>query len=155
MSDRRVSKIAPSIAILGLAGLMTAALTGCKSSSPAPSASPKQAASARPSVAKKTPIVGSAAKGKELFQENCTTCHGMQGQGVPHLGADLETNKFIAHSSDAQVVTFIEEGRSANDPLNTMHVAMPPKGGDPAVTTQDIYDIVAFLRQIQKTGNHK
>jgi mono/diheme cytochrome c family protein len=155
MLRKPLLKVAAHAAVLGFAGLMLATLTGCKSNSSTPSASQKQAATPPAPVARKTPIVGSAAKGKALFQENCTTCHGMQGQGVPRLGADLQTNNFIASSSDAQVVAFIEQGRSANDPLNTLHVAMPPKGGDPALTTQDLYDIVAFLRQIQKTRNHK
>jgi mono/diheme cytochrome c family protein len=134
-----------------LAGLMLAAVTGCNSSSSSPPASENQAASTPAPVPKKTPIVGSPEKGKELFAENCTTCHGLQGQGAPHLGADLQTSKFVASATDAKLLAFIEQGRSASDPLNTMHVAMPPKGGNPALTPQDLNDIVAFLRQIQKT----
>ncbi len=143
--------IAVKTASLGLAGLILAAVTGCNRSSSSPPASEKQAASTAAPVSTKAPIVGSSEKGKELFAENCTTCHGTKGQGVLHLGADLQTSKFVANSTDAQLVAFIEQGRSATDPLNTMHVAMPPKGGNPALNTQDLYDIVAFLRQLQKT----
>lgn len=93
----------------------------------------------------------SAARGKELFEESCSTCHGMQGQGVPHLGVDLQTSKFVAQQSDAQLVAFITQGRAANDPHNTTHVAMPPKGGNPSLNPQNLADIVAYMRQLQKT----
>jgi disulfide bond formation protein DsbB len=37
-----------------------------------------------------------------------------------------------------------------SDPLNTTGIAMPPKGGNPALTDGQIVDIVAYLRSIQK-----
>ncbi|HTV55015.1 MAG TPA: cytochrome c [Terriglobia bacterium] len=151
MFRKPLLKAAVAAAILGLSGLMLATMTGCSSKSSSPSTSQNQAASPAVSPSKKTPLTGSPEKGKELFSDDCTTCHGMQGQGVPHLGADLQTSRFVAASSDAQLVAFIEQGRAASDPMNKMHVAMPPKGGNPALTTQDLDDIVAFLRQTQKT----
>jgi cytochrome c5 len=36
------------------------------------------------------------------------------------------------------------------DPLNTTGVAMPPKGGNPAMSEQDIADIVAYMRTIHQ-----
>ncbi|WP_448601203.1 hypothetical protein [Thermoflexus hugenholtzii] len=41
---------------------------------------------------------------------------------------------------------FIKKGRPATDPANTTGVDMPPKGGNPALTDQDLADIIAFLR---------
>lgn len=96
------------------------------------------------------PAVPSAEHGQQLFIRTCAACHGPQGQGIPHLGKNLQTNKLVADSSDAQLVDFIIQGRTASDPLNTAHVAMPPKGGNPALTTQDLRDIVAYIRQLQK-----
>lgn len=92
----------------------------------------------------------SAEHGKQLFTATCTGCHGPQGAGIPHLGKDLQTSKFAAGLSDAQLVDFITQGRAVNDPLNTTHVPMPPKGGNPALSPQDISDIVAYVRQLQK-----
>lgn len=151
MAAERLLRLAVKSAGLGVVGLVLVAVSACHNSSPPQSASQSQAASAAAPASKSTAIVGTPEKGKELFAENCTTCHGMQGQGVVHLGADLQTSKFVANSTEAQLVAFIEQGRSANDPMNEMHVAMPPKGGNPALTTQDLYDIVAFIRQIQRT----
>ena len=48
------------------------------------------------------------------------------------------------------MVDFIKVGRDPSDPLNTTGVAMPPKGGNPALDEEDLYDIVAFIRVIQK-----
>lgn len=155
MSSESLLSLVVKTVGLGLAVLMLAAVTGCKSSPSSPTTSEKQATSTSAPVSTATPVAGSPEKGKELFSENCTTCHGVQGQGVPHLGANLQKSKFVASSTDAQLVAFIEQGRSASDPANTMHVAMPPKGGNPALTPQDLYNIVAFLRQIQKTRGER
>lgn len=150
MSGESLLSLAVKTVGLGLAGLILATVTGCNSSSTLRPASQNQVARASAATSKKAAIAGSPEKGKDLFAESCTTCHGVHGQGVPHLGADLQTSKFVANSTDAQLVAFIEQGRTASDPLNKMHVAMPPKGGNPALNTQDLYDIVAFIRQIQK-----
>lgn len=155
MSRASSLNIVVKAAGLGLAGLTLAVLTGCNGNSSPRSASQSQTVAAPAQITKNTSIVGSPEKGKQLFSDNCTTCHGMHAQGVPHLGADLQTSKFVAGSTDAQLVTFIEQGRAASDPQNKSHVAMPPKGGNPALTTRDLYDIVAFLRQIQKTTIHR
>ena len=55
-------------------------------------------------------------------------------KGMPHLGKDLQTSQFAAGLSDSKLADFITQGRAANDPLNTTHVPMPPKGGNPALS---------------------
>jgi len=52
--------------------------------------------------------------------------------------------------SDAELVEFIKMGRSVGDPANTTGVDMPPKGGSPSLSDQDIYDIVAYLRTLEE-----
>lgn len=132
----------------------TVALAGCGKGGSSSSQQTPQAANippvAAPVPAKSVAIVGSAEKGKQLFADNCSTCHGDHGQGVAHLGKDLRTSKFVAGLSDAKLVAFIKHGRSTANPLNTTHVAMPPRGGNPALNTQKVYDIVAYIRQLQK-----
>jgi disulfide bond formation protein DsbB len=46
------------------------------------------------------------------------------------------------------MLAFILIGRDANDPENTTGVAMLPKGGNPALTNDDILDIIAYVRTI-------
>ncbi len=55
---------------------------------------------------------------------------------------------FIASRSDSELVDFIKAGRATSDPDNTTGVDMPVKGGNPALTDQDLYDIVAFIRTL-------
>lgn len=148
-------KLVLKLSMLCVAGLLVVVPSGCSHNSTSPPASESHTASTASLATKETPLVGSPDKGKALFAENCSTCHGLQGQGIHHLGADLQSNKFVASSTDAQVVAFIERGITADDPQNTMHVAMPPKGGNPALTTQDLYDIVAFIRQTQRDHAEK
>lgn len=150
------------IALALSAGLALAGLTGCGQSSGAssPVASPDAASEQTPPVqqtaAAATPAAPSAGHGQQLFAATCAGCHGPQGQGIPHLGKDLQTSKFAAGLTDQQLADFITQGRAANDALNTTHVPMPPKGGNPALSAQDISDIVAYLRQLQKqTGATK
>lgn len=93
---------------------------------------------------------GDAAAGKTSFASTCSACHGPAGEGIPGLGKDMTTSQFIAGLTDDQLVGFIKIGRDPSDPLNTTGVAMPPKGGNPALNDNDLYNIVAFMRSIHK-----
>ena len=76
-------------------------------------------------------------------------CHGNHGQGVTLVGQDLQTSKFVFSRPVAKVVAFIKHGRSATNPANHRHIAMPPFGGNAKLTNQNLYDIVAYLRKLQ------
>ena len=144
------------IALALSAGIALAGLTGCGQSSGASAsastsdAAPEQNPPVQQAAAPATPAAPSAEHGQQLFTATCTGCHGPQGAGILHLGKNIQTSKFAAGLSDAQLADFITQGRAANDPLNTTHVPMPPKGGNPALSAQDISDIVAYVRQLQK-----
>lgn len=92
---------------------------------------------------------GDASAGQELFV-TCAACHGPAGEGVPGLGKDMTASEFIAGKTDDELVEFIKVGRAPDDPLNTTGVAMLPKGGNPALTDDDLYDIVAYIRTLQQ-----
>jgi len=97
-----------------------------------------------------TTAAGDAEAGQELFVATCAACHGQAGQGIPGLGKDMTTSQFIADRSDAELVEFIKVGRDPSDPLNTTGVAMPVKGGNPALSEDDLFDIVAYVRTLQE-----
>ena len=97
-----------------------------------------------PSVSGGDPVAG-----KEKYIATCSACHGVAGEGVPGLGKDMTGSAFIADQTDQELVEFIKAGRDANDPLNTTGVAMPPKGGNLALTDQNLVDIVAYIRTLQ------
>ncbi|MFQ5924073.1 MAG: c-type cytochrome [Anaerolineales bacterium] len=90
------------------------------------------------------------AEGDALYQQTCFACHGPDGKGLPNLGKDLTTSEFVKSSSDAELLAYVLEGRTADDPLNTTGIAMPPKGGFAFLTEDDINSIIAFVRSIQE-----
>jgi len=89
------------------------------------------------------------ARGKKIFRGTCVACHASDAKGLPGLGKNLHDNEFVQSTTDDELVAFIETGRPADDPQNTTGVAMPPKGGNPALTESDLRDVVAFLRTLQ------
>ena len=89
------------------------------------------------------------AAGTKHFQSTCATCHGADANGLPRLGKGLRMNQFVKDKSDDELVAFLKTGRPASDPLNTTGVDMPPKGGNPALTEEDMKAIVAYLRTLQ------
>jgi disulfide bond formation protein DsbB len=92
---------------------------------------------------------GDATHGEELYQGTCAACHGADATGIDGLGKDLHNNEFTNSLTDPELVAFLEVGRPASDPLNTTGVDMPPKGGNPSLSDQDLQDIVAYLRTLQ------
>ncbi|MCS6843016.1 MAG: cytochrome c [Caldilineales bacterium] len=129
-----------------LAAILVACGGGGGQPAPAQQPAPQPAAGqpAAPAMAK-----GDPAKGKEYFV-TCAGCHGLDGKGVPGLGKDFTASEFVKSKSDQELVEFLKVGRPASDPLNTTGVDMPPKGGNPALTDQQLLDIVAYIRSLQK-----
>ena len=93
---------------------------------------------------------GDPAKGEELFNSTCAACHGQGGVGIEGLGKSIPDSEFIRSQSDAELLAFIKAGRPSSDPANTTGVDMPPKGGNPALTDEDIMDIIAYFRTLQQ-----
>jgi disulfide bond formation protein DsbB len=96
------------------------------------------------------PLLGDPANGQQQFTMTCSACHGPAGEGIAGLGKDLTASEFVTGQTDAELIDFIKVGRDPGDPLNTTGVGMPSKGGNPALTDEDLQDIVSFMRTIQK-----
>jgi disulfide bond formation protein DsbB len=62
----------------------------------------------------------------------------------------LTTSEYAIGLPDAELILFLTKGRPASDSLNTTGVDMPPRGGNPALTDQDLADIVAYVRTLEK-----
>lgn len=97
-----------------------------------------------------TVSAGDPEAGEELFQQTCSACHGPDAKGLPNLGKDLTTSEFVADNSDQELLAFVKQGRPAGDPLNTTGIDMPPKGGNPALTDEQILDIIAYVRTLHE-----
>jgi cytochrome c oxidase cbb3-type subunit 2 len=103
-------------------------------------------------VADRNPLAGSAeaiAKGKKLYESNCTNCHGdaLEGTIAPPL-ADAEFLYQAGDPGDAAYFRIIHGGTEAGtfDGRKT-EGGMPPFGGE--LGKDDIWSLVAFIRSAQ------
>jgi disulfide bond formation protein DsbB len=94
--------------------------------------------------------VGDPEAGKAQFDMVCIACHGSGGVGVEGLGKPFTTSEFLLTVSDEELLTFIKTGRPISDPANTTGVDMPPKGGNPALTDEQLMDIIAYIRTLHE-----
>lgn len=103
-------------------------------------------------------LAGYIAHGNTLFHTTCIACHGKAGAGIAGNGKMLAKNEFVKSLDDDALLAFIKQGRSPSDPKNTTGIQMPPKGGNPAMSDDDILDVIAYLRTLQdgtKTASSK
>lgn len=114
---------------------------------PAPSAAQKDAALA--AAGGDAELAGYIAHGDTVFHSVCIACHGKGGRGIKGNGKALASNEFIRSIDDDALLAFVKQGRGPSDPKNTTGIQMPPKGGNPALSDDDILDIIAYLRTLQ------
>lgn len=106
-------------------------------------------------AARKAPLRTQAQKtgpsGADLYKSSCAACHGPDAKGIPNLGKDLVNSEFCKSQTDDQMLAFLKKGRAADDPANTTKVAMPPKGGNPALKDDDLRSIVTYINSLRTT----
>lgn len=112
---------------------------------PYPTATPHPEATVTPS------LTGNWERGQEYYSETCFACHGPSGEGIPNLGLPLVTSALVQYSPDSELLAFLRAGRSADNPMNTTGVSMPPSGGRPDWDDQHLLDIIAYLRRLRDT----
>lgn len=79
--------------------------------------------------------------GRELFVENCTSCHGTRGEGI--VGPALNDKILLEEASDGVLFASIQAGR----PNTTMPAWGQAYGG--ALTDEDIHAVVSFIRAFE------
>jgi cytochrome c oxidase subunit 3 len=107
---------------------------------------PPHAAGHAEAAAAAAALTGDAERGRAVWAGTCRSCHGEHGEGIPGQGKDIRGSTFIAQRSDAQLLAFLKVGRMPFDPMNTTGIQMPPKGGNPLLSDQDLLDAIALLR---------
>ena len=80
------------------------------------------------------PVAGDAKLGELVYQKNCASCHGKQGEGItaPALG----NQSFLAHNKDEFIRYAIEEGRQDT----------PMKAFKQILSQAEIDNVTAFIR---------
>lgn len=78
--------------------------------------------------------------GSRIFHNTCIACHGAHGHGIREGVPDL-TAGVMAYSSSS-LAEHIERGFKTQG----RSLAMPPKGGNPDLTDEDIKNVLSYLR---------
>lgn len=132
--------------------ILAMALVACGGGEPADNGNGngEPAAGGEDSGEVETVSAGDPAAGEEQYNQVCIACHGPGGEGVEGLGKPFTTSEFVASQSDQELLEFVKQGRPIDHPDNTTGVDMPPKGGNPALTDDQILDIIAYIRTIQE-----
>jgi len=100
------------------------------------------------------PLPGDPTKGAALYAASCTACHGasLTGGIGPALNP-IEKLPAVTNPLDPDfLIGIITKGRThqAGDPRQT---DMPAKGGNTALTDQDIKDLASYIIQQNLTGS--
>jgi len=134
-ADARRTGTAPRLAVLLIAAAIVLIAAGCGS----------DAVDVTTTAAAGTPV----ARGQQLAGQSCSSCHGQNYEGVKNLGPALADNPFIQDHTDPELIAFIKEGRARDAQDNETGIAMPPYGGNPRLTDDDLAAIVLFMRTLQ------
>lgn len=79
--------------------------------------------------------------GQKIFQRTCAACHGRDGRGAVPGTPDFTKKGGVLAEPHALLTQHIKNGfRPPGAPM-----AMPPKGGNPDLTDQDINNVHAYL----------
>ncbi|NNF92431.1 MAG: c-type cytochrome [Boseongicola sp.] len=82
------------------------------------------------------------AAGKAVYSQTCVACHGADGTGAIPGVTDLTKTDGALAKSDEELIGSITDGFQSPGAA----LAMPAKGGNPALTESDIKTVLAYLR---------
>jgi mono/diheme cytochrome c family protein len=84
---------------------------------------------------------GDVKKGEAIFNGTCIACHGADGKGAIPGTPDFTKKDGVLSQSEKELESRIRNGyQSSGSPM-----AMPPRGGNPSLTDEQIRDVAAYL----------
>lgn len=87
---------------------------------------------------------GDPARGRELFEANCATCHGAEGTGTD-TGPPLVHEYYVpSHHADEAFQLAVRNGVQAH------HWDFGPMAPVPGLSRDDVADIIAYVRGLQR-----
>jgi cytochrome c5 len=92
--------------------------------------------------AEDTPVAVDSAAGEAVYSQTCIACHGTNGKGAIPGVADFTDKDGSLSKADAVLIKNIIEGFQSPGSF----MAMPPNGGNPGLTENDVKAVVAYLR---------
>jgi mono/diheme cytochrome c family protein len=96
--------------------------------------------------------IGDPSAGKRIFLGTCAACHAPDGSGVKGQGQNLRESTYLKDKTDDRALAFVKAGRQPFDPESKLHLAMPARGGNPALTDANLLDAIAYVRELQKAA---
>jgi mono/diheme cytochrome c family protein len=93
-----------------------------------------------------------AAAGQKVFAQNCSSCHGASGQGMPNVAPPLDGNDFVTGDPKA-VIKVVLDGKTGPITVKGQNFngMMPPWKA--SLSNKDIADVVTYIRSALGT-NH-
>ncbi len=90
-----------------------------------------------------TPAIATGSEaGEKVYAQTCIACHGANGKGTIPGVSDLTKADGPLAKSDETLISSIRDGLvTPGKPLS-----MPPKGGNPSLTEEDIRAVLEYLR---------
>lgn len=90
------------------------------------------------------PDAATLAKGKVLFENNCSACHQADGQGMPGVFPNLAKSDFLA-ADPQRAIHFVLHGHTGQITVNgvTYDGSMPDVGAN--LSNQDVSEILTFV----------
>lgn len=100
----------------------------------------KPAASTQP----KNPVQASITRGKQVYADQCLTCHQADGGGVQNMNPPLIKTKWVL-GDKAQLIQIVLKGMTGDIEIdgNEYHNVMP---GHEFLTDQQIADVLTYIR---------
>jgi len=80
-----------------------------------------------------------------LYMQTCYICHGEDGTGEMPGVPDLANNKTLFTDEEKLIVSRLKQG--IESPGN---VTMPPKGGNPDLSDNDLMELVKYVKRLVK-----
>ncbi len=102
------------------------------------------------SVAGTSSIFGNVSKGKEYFSKRCAMCHGEDGRGNGGMAPDFSVEWDRLTKSDSDLAANIRSVYKGPDRGRYYSAMDCPR--HPAISDDDMEDILAFLRRLAESG---
>jgi len=94
-------------------------------------------------TASKVSAASSGLSGEEVYASTCIACHGGDGKGTVPGAPDFTNKSGRLSKSDEHLISSIANGmQSPGSPM-----AMPAKGGNSALTSGDVKNVLEYLRK--------
>jgi mono/diheme cytochrome c family protein len=97
-----VARTFQSLALTGLSVLLAASLVGCQGGEESTEMTPGSEATGAPATTAGG-TMGDAVAGQALYEANCATCHGANGEGVPQTFPPLAGAEQVNGSADEHI----------------------------------------------------